>query len=423
MIEKAKAAEILQMEGNSIARFDEVTRARNDFSGWISKSHGFHMGSLVIDTVNEEETLQVVQGMPKLQYLNKHSDEINDPSIFEKYDGTNIVMFPLLQDDECIEVLCKTRNTPRVQNKFYQRMELALMPQMAEAVKNEKLSFAYELYGTGNPHTIQYHKLGVDMELRLLTVLDQHVSLPAENMELMAIKYEIPTAKRLFIPIYVDDLYVLQPTTYFLEKYCNWFDQEPIYAPTLWDAYFKLESVFEKMNMVFQKEFGGSIVEGAVWHYTNAMGENCMLKNKATSIKESHQSAARGIPGEIIRKALYKMDENVVDAESQYKFNKLPLIRFIEVELLEEYPVEVVQSGMGLNKIRSEMAKFFRKEEIPTDLIDVAKMIVEDNPETESPQDLMRLFAIEYPDLRSKSKKMFQAFERLNRAKARAEAK
>ena len=420
MINEEKAKEILGLD--NVKRFDQLSPEGNDYGGYISKSHGYHMGSLVIDTVNEEKTLQVVQGMPKLQYLTKHSDELTIPKIYEKLDGSNIVMFPLLENGKCIEVLFKTRGTPTVQNKLMERVKIPLSDNYAKAVKAEGLSFAFEIYGTENPHMIQYQEFGIGARLDLLAVFDQNKAYPAPLMEELAMKYSIPMAQELFkVEPYVSGRYTFSPTPYFLEKYGKWCGCViPIIAPTLWDGYFMFEDIFERINMAYQKEKGGSIIEGAVWHYTNAMGENCMLKSKATSIKKSHGNAAKGINAEVIRQTILKMDDDIVDIASQYNFNKQPLIEYIQKHLLEDYPESVVMDKKGINKVNGELAKFFRKpDELPTNLIDLAKEIREKNLEAASPQDLMRIFATEYQDLRSKSKSMFQAFERLLRAEER----
>jgi hypothetical protein len=336
--------------------------------------------------------------------------------------NSNIVMFPLLQDDKCIEVLLKTRGTPTVQNKLMERVKLALTDNHIKAVEKEGLSFAYEIYGTQNPHMIQYQEFDIGAGLDLLAVLDQNKSYPALIAEKLAKKYNLPMARELFrVDLCLNDIgYLFTPTSYFLSKYGEWYNNEPIIAPTLWDGYFKFEDIFERINMAYQKEKGGSIIEGAVWHYTNALGENCMLKSKATSIKKSHQNAAKGINAEIIRQTILKMDDDIVDIASQYNFNKEVLIEYIQKHLLEDYPESVVMDKKGINKVNGELAKFFRKpDELPTNLIDLAKEIREKNLEAASPQDLMRIFATEYQDLRSKSKSMFQAFERLLRAEER----
>jgi hypothetical protein len=413
---KEYVAETMNVSGGSLNRFNTETLGGNLIEGWINKSAGNHMGSLFIDSLNNRSHHQLVQGMVKLHYLNKDSFDLIDPKIFEKSDGSNICAFPLMEDGECIEVLFKTRMTPVVQNKLMKRVELGLDDKYYKMVEQEKLSFAFECYGTQNPHMLNYGKLDVDIALDLLAVFDFGRGLPASFMMGLADKYGVPHAMEHFIVETEGDVegVKLVPTEYFLSTYGDWMpDDEGLTSPTLEDVYRSLENYYEKINMAFQKECGGSIIEGSVWHYLDPMGQNIMIKNKAMSIREDGgRGSATGIPTEIIRKALFKMDDEIVDAEAQWKKNKDVLINFVNWELLEEYNKEVVDTARVRNKINSEMAKFFRKVEIPSNVTDLAQEIIDANPDVSNPTDLMRIFGMNYPDLKNLSGKMFQAFQK-----------
>jgi hypothetical protein len=415
MKDKEYVAEAMNVSGGSLKRFSTKTPEGNCVKGWINKSSGYHMGSLFIDELNGSEHHQLIQGMPKLQYWNKDSFDIVDPKIFEKSDGSNVLGFPLMKDGECIEVLFKTRMTPMVQNKLMKRVELALDDKYYKMIEQEKLCFAFECYGVQNPHMLNYKELDVDIALDLLAVFDFSRGLPSDYMISLAEKYDIPHAPEHFSIKYDMDGHGVQliPTDYFLGVYGAWMpSDDELSAPTLENAYHQLESYYEKINMSFQKEYGGSILEGSVWHYLDPMGNNIMIKNKSSSMREGCKQAT-GIPVEIIRKALFKMDDEVVNAEGQWKSNKDVLIKFVNWELLEEYNKDVVDTARVRNKINSELAKHFRKVEIPSNVTDLAQQIIDENPEITNPTELMRVFGNKFPDMKQLSGKMFQAFNRL----------
>ena len=87
MIGKEKASEMFGVSGKNIQHFKMETPDKNLVEGWICKSHGSNMGSLIIDTVNNQESWQFVRGMPKIQYLDeRNTPEV--PHVLQKEDGT-----------------------------------------------------------------------------------------------------------------------------------------------------------------------------------------------------------------------------------------------------------------------------------------------------------------------------------------------
>ena len=118
-ITKQKASELLDTTGKNINHFTTTTNEGREIKGWICKSRGHKMGSLIIETVDDVETLQYVQGMPKIKYYDQR--EIipgTIPHIFEKYDGTNIVAFPLIVDGIVEEVIFKSRGLPQAEGPY-----------------------------------------------------------------------------------------------------------------------------------------------------------------------------------------------------------------------------------------------------------------------------------------------------------------
>lgn len=83
---KEEASAIFETSTKDVHKFSIETPEKNQISGFICKSRGSRMGSLIIEYVNNRETLQYVQGMPKIQYLDE-KDDLSVPFVLDKADG------------------------------------------------------------------------------------------------------------------------------------------------------------------------------------------------------------------------------------------------------------------------------------------------------------------------------------------------
>ena len=110
-MDKVKAGEYFDVSGKNVQHFSMVSPEGRDIKGWICKSRGSNMGSMIIESVDEIETLQFIRGMPKIQYLDERETPLI-PNVLNKEDGTNIVHYPLIVNGECVETLFKTRLMP-----------------------------------------------------------------------------------------------------------------------------------------------------------------------------------------------------------------------------------------------------------------------------------------------------------------------
>lgn len=402
-MEKEKAAELFDVSGKNIQHFKTDTREGNKIEGWICKSHGSNMGSMIIESVNGIETLQFVRGMPKIHYLDENTD-LSTPTILNKEDGTNVLMYPLMLNGDCLEVCFKTRLMPSLQNKFMKRVNLAITDDYYGMVENNLLSFAFELYGYENSHEVKYRDLEIPIRLDLLTSFDQGKSLPVNVTEEIAAKYNVPLVIRCLEKMRIGNIVFNKD---FLNRYGEYMPEEFKRFNTLPELYQSLETFFEKINMNYQeKHQGGIIVEGSVWHYGDE--ENHMLKNKALSVREGHIKQACGIPTTEIKKAVLKAEENDVDIT-----NDLSVITFVRAELLEENPLEMVMDVRTDNKIMSFVRKYTRKVEITETLREMANKVLEEVGNEVSPADKMRAFSQMFPDKKNLSGKMYQTFVRM----------
>jgi len=400
ILNKIKAAEMLGVEPKNIHQFKVETPEKRKLTGWIVGSRGFHMGSLLIETVDGEETLQYVQGMPKIHYL---KDEIitENVQILDKPDGTNIVLFPLIINNEVEEVLCKTRMMPLADEQFTTLVERIIEQRHDLAVESEKLSFSYELYGYCNSHGINYNCLEIPLRFDLITVLDQGMCLPYWKTLEFADKYELS----LIMKHFEWDGIGYQMTPDFEEVYGDYMPTREIPFTDLPSFYNQLEAFYEEMNNIHQEQCKRKeiIIEGSVWHWGNK--ENYMLKNKATSVKELHFAIAGGVPQAIIQKALHKAHESLPDIKDEEV-----VIKFVKEELREEYDEEVVEDKKTINRLTKLYTGFLANQVALAKL----RIIVEEiNKELGNNVDVstkMRLFAQMYPELKQCSGRVYRIF-------------
>lgn len=404
------AAEIFDTSEKNTKAFTLETPGGNVVKGFICKNRKFNMGSLIIDTVNDIETGQYVQGMPKISYMDRNTPFIKNPAAFRKADGSNMLLFPLIVKGEVIEVLEKTRGTPTVDKKLKQLNAEIIEDKWISAVEEEKKSFAFELYGAMNPHEINYQFLGKELEMDLIAVLEQGRSLPVYEMNEIAKKFNIPLMDLDFI--FNDTTAIVSRS---LEALVGPYlpEEHLIRACSFEELYQEMAVFYEKINMNYQtqEKAGGIIVEGSVWHLRMSENENYMMKNKAISVREGHIKQACGIPALVIRKAILKSKDDGMDIEDKEIWNKV--FDYVKEELGEEFPEQMIDDKRTKDKFKSEITKMTRKMEVTGNLQEMADKVHEEVGVDADTSDKMRCFAELYPDMKRMSGKMYQTFSQV----------
>lgn len=413
LMEKEKACELIGTSSSNLKKFTMETKDKNIVKGFICKSRGEKMGSLLIDTVNDVETHQYVQGMPKIKYLDqRYANEVSIPNVLHKEDGTNVVAFPLIDNyGEWMETCFKSRGLPNLDNPFLNMVGEIFNNGMYESVEENKLSFSYELYGMRNRHEVDYQIQDIDLTMSLLTVLDQGRSLPTYQVDNLAEEYHIPQVLKCFDVKEKDNGYIASITNEFCIRFGDFIpDSFCVFGDNLFDLYKAMEAYFEKMNIAYQQKMkGGIITEGSVWHYTDKLedGFNWMVKCKAMSVREGHIKAACGIPANDIRKALSKAKENLNADLGQVPINEV--LSYVKTELEEEYPVEIVNTVKTEDKIKSSLNKLLYKFTLTEDIKKIVDRVHQEIDISAAPADKMRVFAQLFPDAKSKGGKVYQA--------------
>lgn len=349
------------------------------------------MGSMLIDTVNGEKVCQYVQSMPKLQYL-REIPQAKRIDILDKLDGSNITLYPLRNyEGEIIEVVPKTRRSPVAMEKAINQVN-EVITEGHKALAYKGLTASYELWGPGHPIKggVQYFRFGDIDEFNLtgLCIYDENGNtLRPKSRDLFFDTYKIEKAQPHFTLEWEDDVnpisclgdpfyskgkpaYRLLPTDFLYERFNEWLPgYDPLVGFMDWCAcdleslYGGLECFYEQLNRNFaeDKQTPGLIAtEGSVWHIDDGE-QTIMLKDKAVSVKENHQRAACGIEGKFITKALEKakMEIRVFN-----KKNFKEILKFVEEELLEEFPEELVKDKKTETKTLSRLVQMTKKIKI-----------------------------------------------------------
>ena len=136
--------------------------SKNHVEGQVSFSKDTGYGSLKIKKINGESVDQSqIFGTPKIADL---------PRIyrFRKYDGTNIFMYRY-RNNGAEYITFKVRLFPFLRGRYITMWKYMLRkyPQITELFKmNPDITgFSFELYGSDNPHMIQYEDVKLDIVL------------------------------------------------------------------------------------------------------------------------------------------------------------------------------------------------------------------------------------------------------------------
>lgn len=400
-MEREEVADLFGVSPKHMHRCEFESNENLLIKGWICKHRGSQMGSIMIESVDETETMQYVTGMPKINYITTR-DEIKDPYIIAKEDGTNIVHAPIIVEGDVVDTFFKTRLMPQVQPRWMVLLNDVVTKNHYKAVRKEKKSISYELFGYRNNHEVNYYDRGIELELQAIGMFDQGKAINYLTMyQTLCEDYGIEPLPNCFIILEKDGFIKAYPTSYMEDL---GYEDDIIISDTYYDLYRRLEQVFEKINKDYQDNKGkGILTEGAVWHYGEE--ETHMIKCKAMSVREGHIKQACGIPHEIIKKALQKADENLGLKETDRK----KVLEFVKAELLEEYGKEMVEDPRVKNKTYSILGNMTREMIVTEEIMEIIEKIHNEVGVDVNPADKMRCFAQLYPDQATLSRKVYQA--------------
>lgn len=387
--------------------FEEDTPDGNHITGYINQKPNHYLGSMVILTVNNEECIQFVQSMPKIHYFKDERDILNDGNhneCYEKLDGSCLILYPLKnKEDEIIEVVPKTRGRPIADNHFIELFKKIDQLPIKKYYETHDNILIFELYGILNQHEIINYDTGID--IRLISIVDNKGKFT--NKKELASFYNFKLPDKVFELYNIGNAWFIRVTS---EKYKEYFD-EPVYEyPTNIDAMLGMKHLLEELNKKYQQINGRLATEGVVVNTRRSNGSKKFLKCKPRDIENKHKSV-NGIPRQSITKEVLKyFDEYGSEVEEIYKKDPNHHTEYLYRMLEEEYAIELIHKSK--KKIERIFMQIWESKQVPESIHNISNELFE-KYSNEGISHCMRMFAQEYPMLKSKARIVYGVLEKL----------
>lgn len=311
------AMKLLDVKKDELNKFSTIDTFNNNnkLEGFICRKSDHRYGALVILSINDIPTEQVIWATPKLEYPFNRNGVFDWPEVmlfqfYEKLDGTNILAYKYVFENKTY-LTFKTRLTAVVLDSGFSDFRSMWVEYMTnnswimEVIEdNPDYNLSFELYGQRNPITINYPCL---LEVSLLFGVKREDSklTPVRDLKL-SVNTKIPWC------------YSSTEKTDLTELYNN------------------LRGVMSDKN----KET--LTIEGMVMYaYTNELKWR-MFKCKPEEIERIHWSASGIIPSLSL----------MTTAMNVFESNENPTIDDYKKLLDEEYPEELLtKNSHKINKI------------------------------------------------------------------------
>ncbi len=294
---------ITEVSARQWQAFNVVSPGGIPFAGYVCRQESAKLGMLAITEMAGESRLEFVYAMPKIHYP-YHQDRdgtvrvvvpvaqnVVDARFTLKLDGTAVIFYPLTDKaGNVLEVIPRTRLQPVLTPSRWGDWNALLadvLPDrtpVEEAVRAQKTTLIFELWGYRNPHLVQYD---VPLKLTLHT----------------AVRHKKPVSYRRLLDI---------ATRYGLELIPTVETAEPN-PDDLARAYRRLQDEMEARNQAAGADV--YLAEGTIL-MLSTVDTAVYYKCKPPSIEEIHWTADNNVSKANIEQALYKMLENGYDFDS-----------------------------------------------------------------------------------------------------------
>lgn len=294
---------ITEVSARQWQAFNVVSPGGIPFSGYVCRQESAKLGMLAITEMAGESRLEFVYAMPKIHYP-YHQDRdgtvrvvvpvaqnIVDARFTLKLDGTAIIFYPLTdKEGNVLEVIPRTRLQPVLTPSRWGDWNALLADVLPDrtpveaAVRAQKVTLVFELWGYRNPHLVKYD---VPLTLTLHT----------------AVRHKKPVSYRRLLDI---------ASRYGLELIPTVETADP-HPDGLARAYRRLQAEMEARNQAAGVDV--YLEEGTIL-MLSTVDTAVYYKCKPPSIEEIHWTADNNVSKANIEQTLYKMLENGYDFDS-----------------------------------------------------------------------------------------------------------
>ena len=405
-----------------LKKFKQKTPKGNFVIGYLCLQQNDYLSSMVLLEVynsNNEcisNTPRFIRGMPKQHYYNKGGWAIKEEGSFvshacyEKLDGTCILFYTLYdKDDNLIEIVPRTRGMAVASNHVVDMLKLVDQAQIKEFYSyphNYDYILMFELYGILNRHEITYHKYYINLCLTGVT-LEEEV-LDKNSVLSIAYNNHFETPDLLFELCCFDGKWHIYGLPSRIYPY-YWNDKSIKIKEynSLEECIEGLADVMEIINNNYKAVNNHIAIEGVVINSFTDDDKQRYVKVKPESVFKLAK-LGNGIPKYAIRKECYKyFDEYGLDQiKVLYNQDKLHYLKFIQRNLLEEFPENLVMSGKTAKKIDIVFFDLWEKRTSDVSIQNVCQELGDKYSDMKI-SEVMRIFAREYPQYKKQSRTVY----------------
>jgi len=422
---KMSISKIFKCKPKELKEIKFKTPEGNEVDGYIAYTFNEFKGSIYTKLVNGEFNEQILRGFPKLHSFGESSPFYRGEIDFrEKEDGTNIGFTALMDSDKTIvletfprnrRILTeKNRESPVIDDQFLDMLSTINTNKYHNFVQKYGGSIFFELFGSNNPHEINYSDV-TDLDIRFLFGYDNNGHTYNNKILNDIEKYEkFKRPNKSFELEYIDKeklIYHLEPTMDFIDRYISYIDDNlndfllsnKVNNPK--EIYNSIKYIYDEINKNSLTKDNGYIGEGCVWTGFSKEDKNLtiQIKNKPSAIEELH-SFPHGIPKIMIRKSLRTFTENI---GNNYLYSRDKMIQWINADLKEDILDEKVDMPETQERIIEIVKEYCTKNTLKPNILAIVNTLISNNQEM-TIEELMRKFAEIHPEHIQYSNKVYQ---------------
>ena len=411
--------------------FESTTPQGNIIKGVICKKENRFLGSMFIEEIywkEKDSTFEVeqfIQAMPKIHYFDKHREMFVEGQtvypVYEKLDGTCLILYCLYIGDELIEIVPKTRGLPVADShiiEMFNEFDHSGIESFFLNFRSENPTLLFELYGALNQHSIFYPRTRID--IRLIGGTENGNFLDWRELNWLDKQYDFHMPFKLFNVVMFNGTWKIRVMPgifyHYLFKGCSDEDIDFLLNreySTQYDVIQALKFMITRMNKNYMKKHKRLLLEGGVINTYNYTGDNFMyIKVKSSDLEEKCRTD-NGVPRRFVIKEVQKyFDEYGSLAKEIYQKDENHVTDYVNKNLLEEFDSAAVEKKRTQIRIKNIFLDILEAKEPPKGLQEICNSLVDENPGMEI-TDLMRLFAQQYPEKKRHATIAYGIFERL----------
>ncbi len=347
------------LKQNNTREFTTTTPEGNKITGLTLISHDRHHGSLLITSVNNYPTHQIIRGFPKIKYFteNVNTDTLNAIPGYEKLDGTCIGYYILKdQKGNFLEFVPKSRQQPVADKLFLDllsKCELRLLNEKKDKIIKSKINIIFfELFGVLNQHTIPHTRTNIDV--RLNGASREGMMISNMSLNFLSDVIQVPLPRKI---VQIQQRY--WTGEYEVEIYPSIFNNPRTVVKTSFEeAICAVNEHLDYCNNLNKTEKGVPYYEGVVLQLTYEPDiENKYLKVKPKSFMDFAGIGELSVPLSEIRKEINKyLRENYSMLMEEY--DEKEVILEVKTALLEEFQENDVNNERVQRAIVKELHKY-----------------------------------------------------------------